>query len=132
MAEAQLVRAIGELETGKQMSARELAQAVKAFLTRKRLLRRTGKIMRALDRYEAAQAGIVLVTVTSAHSLGESTKEVIKKKAEALLAPGRDKVKLDFEEDPKLLGGVRLETTDTRYDFSLKRALNQLGKSLAN
>ena len=132
IAEAQFVRAVSELEEAQVLSPRQLAQAVKQFLARKRLLRRSGKIMRALEQYEEGQSGVVTVQVTSHQALSESTKEVVRKKAEALFAPGKDQVKLVFHEDPKLLGGVRLETLNTRYDFSLTRTLQELRKSLSN
>ncbi len=130
IAEAQLVRAVGELEKAGTMSSRDLSQVVKQFLVRKRLLKRTGKIVRALERYEEETTGVVTVKATTAHPLSPATEELIKKKAETLLAPGKEKIKISFHEDRALLGGVRLETTDTRYDFSLKRAFKELRKSL--
>ncbi len=131
IAETQLVRAVGELDTAGVMSPHDLAQAVKQFLMRKRLLKRTGKIVRALERYEEEAQGVVRVQATTAHPLSRETAEFIQKKAETLLAPGKEKVTLSYHEDKMLLGGVRLETADTRYDFSLQRALQELRKSLS-
>lgn len=131
MAEAQLVRAITELSTEKQWGEKALVQVVKQFLMHTHLKKRTGKIVRALERYEEKQSGRVTVHVTSARPLSESLKGIIEKKTEKLFGPGKEKTKVKFHEDSELLGGVRLETMDTQYDFSLKRALNQLGKSLA-
>lgn len=130
MAETQLVRAIGELSTEKQLHGKDLAKAVKSFLVRKRLTKRVGKIVRALATYEANVAQLIPVQATTAHHPTRGLQETIEAKAQELFGGKGEKTKVTFQEDKTLLGGVRLETRDTRYDFSLSRTLLDVRKSL--
>lgn len=129
IAEAQLVRAIGELSQEKKIGEQTLLQSVKQFLMRKRLTKRIGKVVRALEAYEAETDHVVQVQATTAHALSHEAKKNIEVKAEELFGGKEKKTKVTFHEDKALIGGVRLETTNTRYDFSLSRTLLDLRKS---
>lgn len=130
IAEAQLARAIGMLEEAGAMSGAELAQAIRQFMTRKRLLKRSTKMARAMEVYEQARTRVVPVRVTVSHAFPVELKHTLEEQAQALLGSEREKVAVTFYEDKSLLGGVKFETDDTRYDFSLARSLHQLRKSL--
>ncbi len=131
IAEAQLVRAIYELAEAKTLSEKELSLAVKSFLARKRLAKRTGKVLRALEAEREERNNLVMVHATMAHALSREAEESIQAKAEELFGKEGRKTITTFHESPKLLGGVRLETQNTRYDFSLTRTLVELHKSFA-
>ncbi|TXG77279.1 hypothetical protein E6Q11_02990 [Candidatus Dojkabacteria bacterium] len=129
IAETQLVRAVAELREKGQTSS-ELSRALMLFLQRKRLMKHAAKILRSLEEYTAQQAGLVRVEATSARPLSEAVKHQVQKKAEELFGGKDTKTAVHFREDPQLLGGVKLETNTTRYDFSLGRTLLDLHKSL--
>lgn len=131
IAEAQLVRAIGELSHTKSMGTAELSKAVKKFLIRRRLTKRTGKILRALELYEDEEKGQVVVQATTAHPLSPEAKRAVEEKVATLFGKEREKTQVVFHEDKAIIGGVKLETRDSRYDFSLGRSLDELRKSLS-
>ncbi len=131
IAEAQLVRAIGELSHTKSMGTIELSKTVKKFLIRRRLTKRTRKILRALELYEDEEKGKVVVQATTARPLSPETKRVVEEKVVTLFGKGKEKTQVVFHEDKTIIGGVRLETRDSRYDFSLNRSLDELRKSLS-
>lgn len=131
IAETQLVRAIHELAATKAAHVPELSQAVKRFLSRHRLTKRTGKLLRLLEAYEEDVAQTVTVQAKVAHQTSPALQQVIKQKAEVLFGTGEKKTNVTFHTDPTLLGGVRLETRDSAYDFSLKRSLKEIRKSFA-
>ena len=130
IAEAQLVRAVGELQKEGKFSDKELRAALGKFIRRRRLSRRTGKISRALDAYTEAESGVLSVVATSAHPLTETEQKFVILKAAGLLGKPGSEVNVIFSEDPALVGGIRLETTDTRYDATITRAIKELRKSL--
>lgn len=131
IAEVQLARAIHELSLSKNLGGSELGKAVRSFLIRRRLTKRTGKILRALELYEEEESGKVTVHATTAHTLTPQAKHVIEEKVETLLGKESNKTRVIFHEDKKVLGGVKLETGNSRYDFSLSRSLDELRKSLS-
>lgn len=129
IAETQLVRAVEQLrEEG--MTPHELSRALMRFLQRKHLMKRSTKILRSLETYTLEQAGRVMVDATIAHAPSDTIKQQVEEKAEALFGGKGKKVKVTFHQNPQLIGGVRLETTTTRYDFSLRRTIIDLHKSL--
>lgn len=130
IAEAQLVRAAGELQKEGKLVGAELASAFAKLIRRRKLSRRTGKISRALDAYVEAESGIIAVIATTAQALSEADRKRVTEAAGRLLGKSRSKVSIEFREDTALLGGIRLETADICYDASVARALKELRKSL--
>lgn len=130
IAEAQLVRAAGELQEEGIVAGAALASAFGRFIRRKRLGRRARKIIRALDAYVEAELGIIAVAVTSARPLADVERKRVAASAATLLGQAGRKVVLEFREDPAVIGGLRLETSDTRYDSTVARGLRELQMSL--
>lgn len=130
IAEAQLVRAAGELQKEGVVAGAGLASAFGRFIRRKRLGRRAGKILRALDAYVEAESGIIAVTATSARPLSDAERKRVEASAAVLLGQTGRQVALEFREDPAAIGGLRLETSDARYDSTIARALRELHTSL--
>lgn len=130
IAEAQLVRAAGELQEEGIVAGAALASAFGRFIRRKRLGRRARKIIRALDAYVEAELGIIAVAVTSARPLADVERKRVAASAATLLGQAGRKVVLEFREDPAVIGGLRLETSDTRYDSTVARGLRELKMSL--
>ncbi len=130
IAEAQLVKAVDELQREGQLVGTELAAAFAKFLRRKRLSRRVGKIGRALDTYAEQSSGVLSVTATSARALSVSERQRVEEAAAQLLGQPEHGVAIEFREETDLIGGLRLETTNTRLDGTVARALKELRKSL--
>lgn len=130
IAEAQLVRAAGELQKEGVVTGAGLAQAFGRFLRRKRFGRRVGKILRALDTYVESESGMIAVTATTARPLSNTERKRVEVSAAALLGKTGRQVVLEFREDLAVIGGLRLETSDTRYDSTVARGLRELHMSL--
>jgi len=130
IAEAQLVRAAGELAQEGVLKGSEIADSIVRLLKRKRLGRRLGKVERALDRYSEEKSQELAVLVTSTRALEPAERSKIEAQATALLGKSEWKAVLEFRVDPSLIGGIRIETADTRYDGSVSRTLRELHKSL--
>lgn len=130
IAEAQLVRAAGELAKEGVLKSSEIAESVIRLLRRRRMSRRLGKVERALTTYTEQESKVLSVLVTSARDLEGAEREEIAKKATMLLGKSDWKAVLEFRVDPSLIGGFRIETSDVRYDQSVSRALRELHKSL--
>ncbi len=130
IAEAQLVRAAGELAKEGTLKGSEIARSIMRLLRRKRMSRRLGKVERALGLYSEEESRTLSVLVTSARTLEAAVRAEIENQATTLLGKSDWKATLEFREDPKLIGGIRIETADMRYDQSVSRALGELHKSL--
>ena len=130
IAEAKLVQAVGELQQEGRVTGAALARAFGAFLRWKRLMHRGGKISRALAAYTQEQSGIIPVHVTSAHSLAPAEQARVKQDAARLLGKAGHTTAVEFRQDQALIGGLRLETSDARYDATIARGIKELRKSL--
>ena len=130
IAEVQLVRAAGELQKEGVRAGSDLANAFGRFLRRKRLGRRAGKILRALDAYVESESGSIAVTATSVRPLSLAERKQVEVSAAALLGKTGHQVAIEFRENSTVIGGIRLETSDTRYDSTVARGLRELHTSL--
>lgn len=83
----------------------------------------------AAFRHEVDQRlGIESVEVTSAAALDESEKSTL---AERLRAFTHQEVRLHFQTDPALIGGMVTQIGSTIYDGSLREQLRQLQRELS-
>lgn len=121
----QIAQAVLELEKTGQYTPEVLARGVRALLTRKHLLRYSSKVMAALTALEARARGECVVTATSAHVLDPASAKLVRQVASQFFESEGNRVEVHFEQDPQLLGGVRLATSDKQYDFSLARTLQE-------
>jgi F0F1-type ATP synthase delta subunit len=128
--DTQLARAVLELNAEGRLSGGDLALALSRFLRRHHLERRAGKISRTLEAYAEFISGIRSATVTTAHPLDDAGQEQMSRMAARLLGKPGSIINPTFREDPKLIGGFRIETDDTCYDSSVARGLKELHKSL--
>ncbi|MEP7162320.1 MAG: F0F1 ATP synthase subunit delta [Candidatus Moraniibacteriota bacterium] len=128
ISERQLAEAVAELLQEKKETKELVFQNLIAFLRRKRLLRRTGKIVESLEKYLNEKEGRLPVIVTTATALSSAEQNKVEKEAR-MLFPGK-KLMLTFREKAALLGGIRIETENTRYDATLSRSLEKLAQTL--
>jgi len=75
------------------------------------------------------QAGIARVGVCSSHALGPEEQKQLRQTMLALM--GRE-VRLSYEVDETLMGGVRLQIGSTVYDGTIRTRLEELRKRLAS
>lgn len=99
----------------KQISARFLG-----YLHRTNRLRWLPDIIRALEMRERRASGIEAVTVTSSRKLPAVHAHKLAKEV-----MGSAKTSITQTINPELLGGVRIETADNRWDLSLATRLNR-------
>ena len=74
------------------------------------------------------RAGAVSAQITSARPLPDSVKSALE---ETLRQVTRKKVRLDFQTDEALLGGIVTRIGSTIYDGSVRNQLTRLGEELA-
>jgi F-type H+-transporting ATPase subunit delta len=82
------------------------------------------KLAQILDE----RAGAVSAQITSARPLPESVKSALE---ETLRQVTRKKVRLNFQTDESLLGGIVTRIGSTIYDGSVRNQLTRLGEELA-
>lgn len=74
------------------------------------------------------RAGMVAATVTTARPVPENVQQNL---AEKLTALTQKKVRLDFEQDPELIGGLVTRIGSTVYDGSVRSHLQQIKERMA-
>lgn len=84
-------------------------------------------IMRAYEKYLEEQLGFLKVQVESAISLREEEKNFLK---DYLKAQTGKEIILSLHENPKLLGGFRIQVNSLLIDCSLRMKVNVLEKTL--
>jgi F-type H+-transporting ATPase subunit delta len=82
------------------------------------------KLAQVLDE----RAGVVSARVTSARPVADEIKTALEKKLGELT---RKRVRLSFETDESLLGGLVTRIGSTIYDGSVRNQLSRLGEELA-
>lgn len=83
------------------------------------------EIIRATEEKEALETGIAPVTVTAARAIDPET---VKKIVAAIT--GEKKPAITQIVDAEVLGGIRIETKNRRWNLSVSGALGQLRKQL--
>lgn len=120
-----LVEAIYESSSNKE--GKELDVAIEkcaVYLKNKNLLGKKEEILKALEKIVNKENGIIKAKVTTEvklkTSLEKEIEEFIKKKYKA------KQVNLELKEDPKLLGGIKVEIGDEIIDATLRNKIKQL------
>lgn len=94
------------------------------LINKKRLLTKTDKILKALERIIDKDIGITKVKISSQSKLKEKEKkeieEFVKKKYKS------KEVELYLTENPKLLGGIKIEIDDEILDMTLSKKVQKL------
>jgi F-type H+-transporting ATPase subunit delta len=115
----QLVTAIEKL-LEKSKDSKQLALAIAAYLLETRQTKDAGALLRDLEALRLNKKGVLEVHVTSAHRLNESSLQGIKKLFDA------KHIIIHEEQDPRLLGGVKVRAHDQRLDYSVRTRLQRL------
>lgn len=107
----------------KQSSAR-LSKAIASYLARERRTSELDAIMREVARQRTAEDGVTEANITSAYPLSDSVKRDLSKLIDA------DRVVLNETIDKDVIGGVRMETSDSDLDLTVRNRLNQLRRGV--
>ncbi len=97
-----------------------LAKSVAAFLIAERRTKELDSLLRSIEQARFDKYGSLEVHATSATPLTKEAKNQIKQLFRA------DKIQIHEDQDPGLLGGVRLRALDKVADLSVSSKLNRL------
>lgn len=103
------------------------ANFLKVLLQNQRLTE-LSEINRKFAEILDERAGMVAATVTTARPVPENVQQSLQQK---LTAVTQKKVRLDFEQDPELIGGLVTRIGSTVYDGSVRSQLQQLKERMA-
>jgi F-type H+-transporting ATPase subunit delta len=97
----------------------DIVKQVAAMLVAEGRQRELDLIVR--DIYDALESkGVVVATVSSAHGLSDQLKQAVQKMV------GADRVIIREQINKDLIGGVKIETANKRYDGTVKYKLSEL------
>lgn len=96
-----------------------------AYLREHGEMKKIAEIQRRIQLLDQQQRGVISVCVRSAHHLNEETLNRV-----LTQVMGNAHVEITSILDPNLIGGVRIETENRRWDISLQGGINQLKKTL--
>lgn len=113
------VRAIYKLMQSTSDS-KQLAKQIASYLVAERGTKEVGAILRELKSLRLSEDGILEITATSARPLTPAAKDSIKALFDA------KEIIIHEEQDPSLLGGVKVRAHDRQVDFSVRTRLQRL------
>ncbi len=100
------------------------------ILSKNKLLSKSNEVLEKLENLLDKENGIIRAKVYTAHKIGaESLKEIEKE------LKNKYKTKtiyITVIEEPKILGGIKIQIKDQTIDLSLQRKVTQLKKHLLN
>jgi len=106
----------------------EITKEYVAYFVKRGKAKLLPSIAQELERHLSSVDGNISVHISSAHHLDEQTiahiKTVIKKK-------NKKEPVLSFQEDPKLIGGVRIKIGHTVIDASVRSTIQQLKEHIS-
>lgn len=112
------------LQLSSKVSSKRLSKDVANYLASERRTSDLDAIMREVARQRQEADGVTEVTATSAYPLSDKTKRELKK----LL--GIEKAVVNEVIDKDTIGGVRMETSETMLDLTVRNRLNQLKRGV--
>ena len=92
---------------------------------------RIGQLDSMQEGYQSVldeHAGVVRVLVTAPHKLGDATRKGLEKALQKLTG---DQVRMEYQLDESLIGGIRLQIGSTVYDGSVRTQLDHLRQELS-
>jgi F0F1-type ATP synthase delta subunit len=97
-----------------------------AWLVATKRVRQADYFVNDIAKY-LQQQGYLFARVTSAYELSDSTKKEI---MDYLCEMGPKQVEVEYELDPALLGGIRIETPTAMLDATIRMKLDRLVEGL--
>jgi F-type H+-transporting ATPase subunit delta len=112
----------------KRTQARQTTANFLRVLLRNQRIAELPRVNAKLDQVLDERAGLVTAQVTSARPVSEPIRAALE---ETLAQLTRRKVRLTFQTDESLLGGIVTRVGSTIYDGSVRNQLQRLGQELA-
>lgn len=112
------------LQLSSKVSSKRLSKDVANYLASERRTSDLDAIMREVARQRQEADGVTEVTATSAYPLSDNARRELKK----LL--GIEKAVVNEVIDKDTIGGVRMETSETMLDLTVRNRLNQLKRGV--
>lgn len=119
-----IAKAIRNLSRG--MSNAKLAKVLASYLGRERRTGELDAILREVSRQREVEDGTLEVDLTSAFPLSDSTKRELTRSVEA------KKVVVNETIDKNVIGGVRMETSKSVLDLTVRNRLQKLKQGVVN
>lgn len=109
----------------KSTSKAELARNVAAYLITETRTRELDSLIRDIMQLRFEDEGVLELDIISAHPVTDEIKSIITSKL-----PAKQYV-VNEEVLPELVGGVRIQTTDSQLDLTVVSRLNSLKNKLS-
>lgn len=106
------------IKSGKSTTV--IAQSLAGYLVSERRTREVMALVRDIEKLRFTHDGILEATVSSAHDIDSA----IERRINDLF--GAKKVYIRSEQEPSLVGGVRVRALDKQLDLSVESKLKQL------
>ncbi len=127
VSERQIARACVELFSEQKLSSHDVSRAVLRFLSKKHWIYRSERILAEVQRTLNTIQRVVPLTVTNIRILSDAEKKAIEQ-AMSRFFPDQH-IQCAWRQDPRLIGGIILETENMRYAASLQVAIRKLSHS---
>jgi len=114
----QIASAIRQLSS--KLSDAKLSKAVAGYLAEARRTSELDANMREVTRQRLAEDGVMEVNITRAHPLSDGAKRELRRLS------GADRTVLTETIDKDVIGGVRMETSESLLDLTVRNRLNRL------
>jgi F-type H+-transporting ATPase subunit delta len=112
------------------LPAEQYDAAMAAFvqmLAQDGMIKKAPYIIEAYESYAKAQAGVVMLDVTTAHPLSDELRKNI-----SAAFDGAASVEMHEHVDPSLVGGIKIKHGNTVLDGTIKTQLAQLRRALVS
>lgn len=103
------------------------AQAVE-FLNKRHLMSKSKQILEDLQKIVDEDEGVIRATIETAKKLSKAHVDELEKEIKHRYKA--KEVHLDITENPKLLGGIKIQVKDEIIDLTLAHQINQLQNHL--
>lgn len=98
------------------------------LLTERSRMGQLGEVVEAYQQIMDDAAGVVRVSVVSAVGLSDRIRGQL---TETLTSLTGKEIRLEYQEDPELIGGLKLQMGSTVFDGSIRTELEQLRQELS-
>lgn len=115
-------------EIGEKAGFVEIVTNFLCLLLERNKLEDLSEVLEAFQRVLDDMAGVVQVHVVSARSLDESVRDRLE---DVMAGVTKSAVKLTYEVDEGLIGGLRVQVGSTVYDGTIQTELRELRRQLA-
>lgn len=111
---------LAQLESGK--TEQQVVASLAAYLVAERRSKDADAILRQVERALTVRNNQVELRITSAHGLTQDLKEQLGKQ----FVQSGQKVIINEVQDPAVVGGVLVESSEKRLDLTVRRQLQRL------